>query len=193
MFLIAPSDKHQRFCLPIASVNFGMLSLYCKGLEQSPFQRSYQWAVWYGNLNCWGREVPFILRNQQRNTSLPHYRLNPFRCQSVKHEHSKAYGSFPACAHSPHFQVPTSPSYKQKLRMSRTLGFNVVPSKQVNFHTRWLKARHLYASSTGFFRTQWERAILSCIAQSTSIAVDGGAPTRGQRGTAGVSFPLSSY
>ncbi|WKX88499.1 hypothetical protein Q1695_008273 [Nippostrongylus brasiliensis] len=31
------------------------------------------------------------------------------------------------------FWVPTSPSYKQKLRMSRSLGFNVVPSKQVFF------------------------------------------------------------
>uniref|UniRef100_A0A1I7X1W1 Doublecortin domain-containing protein n=1 Tax=Heterorhabditis bacteriophora TaxID=37862 RepID=A0A1I7X1W1_HETBA len=29
--------------------------------------------------------------------------------------------------------IPTSPSFKQKLRMSRTLGFNVVPSKQVFF------------------------------------------------------------
>ncbi|EYC24432.1 hypothetical protein Y032_0014g2501 [Ancylostoma ceylanicum] len=31
------------------------------------------------------------------------------------------------------FWIPTSPSYKQKLRMSRTLGFNVVPSRQVFF------------------------------------------------------------
>ncbi|CAJ0595145.1 unnamed protein product [Cylicocyclus nassatus] len=31
------------------------------------------------------------------------------------------------------FWVPTSPSYKQKLRMSRTLGLNVLPSRQVFF------------------------------------------------------------
>ncbi|KJH44381.1 hypothetical protein DICVIV_09592 [Dictyocaulus viviparus] len=31
------------------------------------------------------------------------------------------------------FWIPTSPTYKQKLRMSRSLGFNVVPSKQVFF------------------------------------------------------------
>ncbi|ETN77571.1 hypothetical protein NECAME_10952 [Necator americanus] len=31
------------------------------------------------------------------------------------------------------FWIPTSPSYKQKLRMSRALGFNVVPSRQVFF------------------------------------------------------------
>ncbi|XGW24640.1 hypothetical protein V3C99_006234 [Haemonchus contortus] len=31
------------------------------------------------------------------------------------------------------YWIPTSPTYKQKLRMSRTLGFSVVPSKQVFF------------------------------------------------------------
>ncbi|KAK5973730.1 hypothetical protein GCK32_015919, partial [Trichostrongylus colubriformis] len=31
------------------------------------------------------------------------------------------------------YWIPTSPTYKQKLRMSRTLGFSVVPSKQIFF------------------------------------------------------------